>query len=196
MILPTTFAGRVALRLLTAFGWQLLYRAPSMSKAVITFYPHTSNWDFVVGILARTVMALQVRFIAKESLFVWPFGALFRRLGGIAVKRGQRANQVAALAREFDKHETFYLLFAPEGTRRKTDSWRSGFYRLALALELPVGLAFIDYAKREIGVLEYLSLSGDETLDLARISAAYLGRSGKYPGQQSPIAFIAANDKP
>lgn len=187
----------IARRLLAAFGWKLVVEPPTVPKAVIIFYPHTSNWDFVIGILARSAIALPVRFAGKDSLFSWPLGALVKRLGGIPIKRGQRANQVAQLAAEFGKHDSFYLAIAPEGTRRRTDSWHSGFYRLALAVKVPVGLAFIDYPKREIGIMGYLTLSGDEAVDLANISKAYAGRIGKHPDQQGPICLhpaLAATD--
>lgn len=192
MTRPASFVGRVARYLLAAFGWKLVYQPPTVPKAVIIFYPHTSNWDFVIGILARSAIALPVHFAGKDSMFVWPFGVLFRGLGGIPVKRGQRANQVAQLAAEFERHDSFYLAIAPEGTRRMTDSWRSGFYRLALAARVPVGLAFIDYPKREIGITGYLTLCDDEAVDLAQIREAYAGRQGKHPGQQGKIALAAA----
>ena len=163
-----------------------------MAKAVVIFYPHTSNWDFVVGILARSAIALPVHFAGKDSLFTWPLGALFRSLGGIPIHRGQRANQVAQLAAEFGKHDSFYLAIAPEGTRRRTEAWRSGFYRLALAVQVPIGLAFIDYPRREIGILGYLTLSGDEAADLANIREAYAGRLGRHPDQQGPICLRPA----
>ena len=130
-----------------------------------------------------------MHFAGKDSLFSWPFGWLFKRLGGIPIKRGERANQVAQLVAEFGKHDRFYLAIAPEGTRRRTDAWRSGFYRLALAAQVPVCLAFIDYPRREIGILGTLALCGDETLDLANIRAAYAGRIGKHPQQQGPICL-------
>ncbi len=199
MTRPSSFAGSVAHRLLAAFGWKVVVEPPAAPRVVIIFYPHTSNWDFVVGILAKRTLAFPVHWAGKDSLFGWPFGALFRRLGGIPVKRGQRANQVAQLAAEFEKHERFYLAIAPEGTRRRTEVWRSGFYRLALAARVPVGLAFIDYPKREIGIMAYLTLSGDETNDFANIREAYAGRIGKYPLQQGPIrlqqAPVASNHR-
>ena len=196
MTLPASLTGRIARRLLAGLGWKLVVEPPNVPKAVVIFYPHTSNWDFVIGILARSAIELPVHFAGKHSLFAWPLGAVFRRLGGIPINRGQRANQVAQLAAEFAKHERFYLAIAPEGTRRRTDSWHSGFYRLALAVRVPVGLAFIDYPKREIGILDYLTLCGDEAVDLAKISEAYAGRLGKHPAQQGKIALAATDKRP
>ena len=185
----SSFVGRLARRLLAAFGWKLVYQPPAVPKAVIVFYPHTSNWDFVIGIIARAVIDLPVHWAGKDELYRWPLRALFKRLGGIPVNRRERTGFVAQMAAEFERRRRFYLAITPEGTRRRTDFWKSGFYRLALAVDVPLGLAFIDYPKREIGILGYLSLSGDETSDLQRIAASYAGRRGKYPGQEGAIAF-------
>lgn len=190
---------RIATFLLKLFGWNVAYVPPQAPKAVVIFYPHTSNWDFVIGLLARSAIQLPVRFAGKDSLFRRPFGALFRRLGGIPVNRRASTGFVAQLTAEFERRQSFYLAIAPEGTRRATDRLRSGFYRLALAARVPLGLAFIDYPRREIGIVEYLDLSGDPEADLVRIAGVYAGRRGKYPDQHGRIAFNApglSDDRP
>lgn len=192
---PNSLPSRIARGLLAVFGWKLVVEPPTAPKAVIIFYPHTSNWDFFIGIVARSGVALSIHWAGKDSLFSWPLRSLSKALGGIPIKRGQRANQVAQLTAEFAKHERFYLAIAPEGTRRKTDAWKSGFYRLALAANVPLGLAFIDYPRREIGIMGYLTLCGDEAVDLANIRDAYAGRIGKHPDQQGPIAFAATDNR-
>ncbi len=195
MTRSASFAGKLARRLLGAFGWKLLVQPPAAPKAVIVFYPHTSNWDFVIGILARSAVTLEIHWAGKDSLFSWPMRTLSKSLGGIPLKRGQRANQVAQLAAEFGRRDSFYLAIAPEGTRRRTEAWKSGFYRLALAAGVPIGLAFIDYSRREIGILGYLTLCGDEAIDFANIREAYAGRIGKYPDQQGKIALAATDHR-
>ncbi|HUW35900.1 MAG TPA: 1-acyl-sn-glycerol-3-phosphate acyltransferase [Rhodocyclaceae bacterium] len=186
---PSSFVGRLARRLLAAFGWKLVYQPPAEPKAIIVFYPHTSNWDFVIGIVARAVIGLPVHWAGKDDLYRWPFRVLFKRLGGIPVNRRERTGFVTQMAAEFARRERFYLAITPEGTRRFTSCWKSGFYRLALAAKVPLGLAFIDYPRREIGIMGYLTLSGDEDPDLGRIAASYAGRRGKYPEQEGRIAF-------
>ena len=192
----SSFVGRLARRLLAAFGWKLVYQPPAVPKAVIVFYPHTSNWDFVIGIIARAVIDLPVHWAGKDELYRWPLRALFKRLGGIPVNRRERTGFVAQMAAEFERRRRFYLAITPEGTRRRTDFWKSGFYRLALAAKVPLALAFIDYPKREIGIMGYLSLSGDERSDLAKIATRYVGRLGKYPAQQAPIALAPESGDP
>ena len=179
----------IASRLLGLFGWKVVYVPPPGPKAVIMVYPHTSNWDFPIGILARSTIRLPIGFAGKDSLFRWPFGALFRWLGGIPVDRARRTGFISQMAVEFQRRDLFYLAIAPEGTRRATATLRSGFYRLALATGVPLGCAFIDYSRREIGIQEYLTLSGNEVADLQQIADVYAGRHGKHPAQEGGIAF-------
>lgn len=176
--------------LLGLFGWKVIHVPPQRPiKAVLIFYPHTSNWDFVIGILARSVLQLPAHFAAKDTVFRWPFGRLGRWLGGIPVNRREPSGLVAQLAAEFKRHESFYLVITPEGTRRRTEYLKSGFYRVTMLAQVPLGCAFIDYPRREVGILCYLPLSGDETADLASIAEYYSDRRGKYPAQQGRFVF-------
>jgi len=162
---------------------------------VIAVYPHTSNWDFVVGYLARLAAAIPVQFVGKHTLFRWPFGGLLRRMGGIPVDRSDPSGLLVRLAGELSGAERMWLALAPEGTRARTDHWKSGFYRLALAAAVPVGLAYIDYRTRTVGLTTYLTLSGDEETDLARIRAVYADKVGKHPEQASDIRFRSARSR-
>jgi len=181
----------IAKWLLGLFGWKVLYVPPPGPKAVIVVYPHTSNWDFPIGVLARSTIRLPISFAGKDSLFRRPFGTLFRRLGGIPVDRSKRTGFTSQMVSEFNDRGQFYLAIAPEGTRRATAQLKSGFYRLALAVGVPLGCAFIDYSRREVGIQDYLVLSGDESADLGRLSEIYGGRHGKHPAQEGPIRFAA-----
>lgn len=180
---------RLCRALLALFGWRVVLVPPPVPKAVVIFYPHTSNWDFVIGILARAAVAIPIGFIGKDSLFRPPFGALFRRLGGIPVNRRERTGFVGQMAALFAQHERLYLAIAPEGTRSPTDHWKSGFYRVALAATVPLGLAFIDYPRREIGILGWLDLTGNEAEDLAQLRARYAGRRGRKSENEGDIRF-------
>ena len=179
----------IARRLLQAFGWKLVYVPPPVPKAVVIFYPHTSNWDFPLGLLARAAVDLDVHWVGKHTLFRGPLGPLMRALGGIAVDRSAPRGLIEQLRHEFESRESFYVAIAPEGTRSRGTHWKSGFYRLALAAGVPVGLGFFDYRRREIGVLDWLPMTGDPAHDLALISAAYAGRQGRHPQQATPIQF-------
>ena len=161
-------------------------------KAVIIFYPHTSNWDFVIGLLAKWALALDVHWVGKDSMFRGPLRPVFRHWGGIAVNRSAPTGSIARLSDEFSGRKRFLLALAPEGTRQRTEHWRSGFYYVALAAKVPLALAFIDYPRREVGVAGYLDLSGDPVRDMAAIAVFYAGRTGKRPALQGPIRFEGA----
>jgi 1-acyl-sn-glycerol-3-phosphate acyltransferase len=180
---------RLSRALLGLFGWRVVLVPPPVPKAVVIFYPHTSNWDFVIGILARAAVAIPVGFVGKDTLFRPPFGWLFRWLGGIPVNRRERTGFVGQMAELFARRDSLYLAIAPEGTRAKADHWKSGFYRVALATGVPLGLAFIDYPRREVGIESWLDLSGREHEDLARIRALYAEKRGKRPEKQGDVRF-------
>lgn len=180
-------AGRLALWMLRAAGWSIRLREPVPKRCVVIFYPHTSNWDTVVGLLAKWVIGLRIHFVGKDTLFRWPLRLLLVAWGGIPVNRREPAGFVATIEREFARREHFVLALAPEGTRGYRDNWKSGFYRIARAAKVPLALAFIDYPSREIGVGDYLGLTDDVAADMARIRAFYASKRGRHPDHQGPI---------
>ena len=162
-------------------------------KGIAIFYPHTSNWDFVLGLLAKWSLGVPLRWIGKESLFRGLTGATLGRLmrlwGGRPVDRAQASGAVEQLAQLFQSESWFWLGLSPEGTRRRTDHLRSGFYHLALTLDLPVALAYIDYARREIGVIRFVHMSGDVERDLGVLRDFYADKVGHHPANAGTIAF-------
>ena len=159
-------------------------------RCVVVFYPHTSNWDFPYGLMAKWLVGVHFRFIAKDSLFRKPFlGSWMRRWGGIPVDRSGGTGVIAQLTGEFAANDDFRLVVAPEGTRSRTGRWKSGFYHLARAANVPVALSFIDYHRRETGVGGYVDLTGDVAADLARIAAFYADKTARRPENASPIRF-------
>jgi 1-acyl-sn-glycerol-3-phosphate acyltransferase len=180
-------SARLALHLI---GWKCLDLPQRPTRAVVIAYPHTSNWDFPIGLLALAALGLNARWVAKDTLFHGPLGPPMRWLGGIAVNRRERTGFVERLATELRHHDDFMLVIAPEGTRSLTAGWKTGFYRIARAADVPVVVGMIDYAHREIGLLASISLTGDETADMARIATSYHDRQGKRPEMASPIRLI------
>jgi 1-acyl-sn-glycerol-3-phosphate acyltransferase len=191
---PPTWRSRLCLALLGAFGWRLDFAWPPGPRGVLIVYPHTSNWDFILGVLARGAAGLPLSWIGKHTLFRWPLAPLLRWLGGTPVNRAAPGRLVQELVGELRRRDWMWLALSPEGTRRRLDHWRSGFYRLARAAEVPVGLGFIDFATRRVGIMGYLTLTGDEAADLARIEAAYQGRRGLHPEQASPVRLPRGQD--
>ncbi|HEV2230113.1 MAG TPA: 1-acyl-sn-glycerol-3-phosphate acyltransferase [Steroidobacteraceae bacterium] len=182
-----TFAQRGSGLLLRLFGWRRVFVPPPVPKGIVVVYPHTSNWDFIIGILYKIATGFQVRWVGKDTLFRWPVRRLLLRLGGIPVNRRDPSGFVDTLLAEFARAESLWLGMAPEGTRAHTDHWKSGFYRIALAGGLCVGLGYIDYATRTVGLETYVNLTGDPTQDLARIRAFYAGKRGRLPENEGDI---------
>lgn len=182
-------AGSVASAVLRALGWRVAITPPAVPRCVIIVYPHTSNWDFVVGYLARVAADLPLHWVGKDTLFRWPFAGLLRWMGGIPVNRREHTGFIHELAREVRRRSRMWIVLAPEGTRARTDGWKSGFYHLALEAGVPVGLGYIDYRARVVGLDTYLELTGDEAVDLGRIRSAYAGKVGRHPDQASEIRF-------
>ena len=180
---------RLAFRLLRLFGWRVVLAQPVPRKCVIVFYPHTSNWDFPAGLLAKWATGIDFRWIGKHTLFETPFAPWFVRWGGIPVNRGAAAGFVEQVAATYAAQDDFALVITPEGTRRHTQCWKSGFYRLALAVRAPVGLAFIDRPTRRVGIGAWLALVGDEATDLAAIRAFYADKRAWKPQNAAPIRF-------
>jgi 1-acyl-sn-glycerol-3-phosphate acyltransferase len=178
---------RCARALLRLIGWRGVLVPPPAAKGIIIVYPHTSNWDFVVGMLYKAGTGLPLRWLGKNTLFRWPLRRLLRHVGGIPITRDQHSGFVAALLAEFARNEWMWLALTPEGTRSRTDYWKSGFYRIALEGGLPVGLGFIDYGTRTVGVDTYLSLTGNQDHDLALIRAFYADKRGYRPENAGDI---------
>lgn len=176
--------------LLKLFGWTLLDLDQRPPRAVAIGYPHTSNWDFVVGILALAALDLDARWVGKDSLFRFGAGPLFRALGGIPVNRRQSTGFVDKMIGEFAQRDRFLLLMAPEGTRSLTAGWKSGFYRIARGAEVPVLVGAVDYEKRTVGLVDCIALCDDADADMARLATCYAGRRGCRPEKASPIRLL------
>ena len=146
--------------------WSILFRAylklngwscridlpPHLKKFVLIALPHTSNFDFPVAKAAFYIVGVKVRFLAKESLFTFPFGHLFRKWGGIPVNRSQKNSLVSKLKETFDQNEEMVLAISPEGTRDRVDTLKMGFYYIAKEARVPIVCGFIDYEKKEVGL--------------------------------------------
>lgn len=181
---------RLARTALRTLGWTCLDLPERPRRAVVVGYPHTSNWDFPIGLLAMTALGLNARWVGKHTLFRGPLGPVMRWLGGISVNRHERTGFVERIADEIRRHDAFILAIAPEGTRSLTPGWKSGFYRIARAAEVPILVGMIDYAQRRIGLVASITPTGDETADMARIAECYRDCLGRRPELAAPIRLI------
>lgn len=180
----------LARSMLKLLGWTLIEAPDRPARAVLIAYPHTSNWDGFYALLIKWALRLDTHWVGKDALFRPPFGSLLRWLGGVPVNRRQRTGFVEQMVAEFAPRPDFMLVMAPEGTRSLTGGWKTGFYRIALGAQVPVGLAFVDYRRREAGVLAYLPLTGDPDTDIKAIAAYYHERPGKRPELASPVRWL------
>jgi len=185
---------RLARGVLRLLGWKLQWNGLPGRQGVIVVYPHTSNWDFVFAMLAKWGAGFPVTFWGKDTLFRVPlFGRWLRYLGGIPVDRASSRGVVAQMADRLRQARgdgsTMWLALSPEGTRSRVDGWRSGFYQVAMQARVPVCLAYLDYARREVGFDSCWMLSGDRERDIACIAARLGHRRGRRPELGSEIRF-------
>jgi len=180
---------RSALGLLRLAGWRTVLVWPPEPWGVIVVYPHTSNWDFPIGVLFKVGYGLPANWIGKDSMFRWPFAGLLKRIGGIPVNRREPTGFIQSLLREFRERDWMWVAVAPEGTRGYTDHLKSGFYQIALAADVPVGLGYIDYATRTVGIDTYVRFTGDRDKDIEQIRAFYGPKRGRRPEHASDIRF-------
>ncbi len=162
-------------------GWKVLGALPVQAqKSVFIAAPHTSNWDLPYTLMVAFVLHLNICWMGKASIFRFPFGPLMRWLGGIAVDRSKASNQVAASAQAIlDAQGPLQLIVPPEGTRSKTRSWRTGFYHIAVAAQVPIVLAYMDYERKISGLGPMFVPTGDLEADMRTIKVFYAPFKGK-----------------
>ncbi len=178
--------GRILLPLL---GWKTEGKVPDLPQFVCVVAWHTSNWDFLYGLLGSWVFGVHTSFLGKDSLFRGPFGWLFRALGGIPVDRSRHHNLVGAAVDAFRRSPHLIYVVAPEGTRRKTDSWKSGFYHIAREAHVPIVLAHLDYGRRVCGFGPVIEPTGNTEADLAKVRAFYAAVVPKHPELKGEVRF-------
>lgn len=162
----TRWLGCVWLRI---FGWRFKGTFPDYRKMVVAVAPHTSNWDFPLGLAVAFGMRIRFHWLGKHTLFRRPFAGLMKRLGGIPVNRKAPVGVVEQVLRRFEESEWLYLAISPEGTRSRVDRWKTGFIRIAHAAKVPIQLICFDYARRLIEAGPVVETTHDLEADLTRI---------------------------
>ncbi len=170
------FIGRTVLKLL---GWKVVGQFPEDKKFILAVAPHTSNWDFVIGVAVMLATDLKTQFLGKSNIFVWPFKGLLISLGGIPIFRDSKNGVVGQLVERFNQHEHFVLSIAPEGTRSKTKEWKSGFLQIANQANIPVVPVSLHFDKKEVFLQPPLIITDDIQSELQRFKKSYDGACAK-----------------
>lgn len=160
-------------------GWQIKGELPELNKYLIIVAPHSSNWDFPVGLAVRSIRRFDAKYLAKKELFRFPFGKLFRSLGGYPVDRSKKTNLVDAVAELYQRHERFIVAMTPEGTRGYVPHWKTGFYHIAVKAGIPIVMSAIDYGTKTVEFSPPLFPSGNLEADMKKIAQFYIDKKGK-----------------
>ncbi len=165
------------------FGWKIMgntnFSQDTIKKAVIIGAPHTSNLDFIVGLFLRKITRTKTNFIGKKELFIWPFGFYFRAVGGIPIDRVSGQDKVETIAKLFNDKKEFRLALSPEGTRKKVDKWKTGFYYIAKAANVPIIMFTFDYKNKLNTISEPFYPTNNIEADFNQIHHFYKGILGK-----------------
>lgn len=166
----------------TVFGWKVVGGIDdTIKKCVLIAVPHTSWWDFFLGIFSRGILEKEINYVAKKELFVFPFGYFFKWTGGTALNRKHKENKVDTIAKIFETKEIFRLAISPEGTRKKVTSWKTGFYYIALKANVPIIPVAFDYGNKKVVYNEPFYPTGNLEADLEILYSYFKGVVGKVP---------------
>jgi 1-acyl-sn-glycerol-3-phosphate acyltransferase len=162
-------------------GWKVVGNIPDIPKFVLIVAPHTSNWDFFVGVGALFGLGLRLSFLGKDSIFVQPAGAILRWLGGMPVDRSVSGDRVTQMVDAFNKHDRLIFGLTPEGTRRRVSEWKTGFYHVAAGAKVPIVPVAFDYGKKAVIIGEPFHPTGDVAGDIAKLRAFFADVTAKRP---------------
>ncbi len=171
----------IAFVLRKLLGWKKVGTLPDFPHYVAILAFHTSNWDVFYGTLFAFSFKVDIYFMAKNQLFRFPFAPLVRFLGGIPIDRSVSSNTVQATIDMFKKHKKFAIALAPEGTRKKVEKWKTGFYHIAVGANVPIILAFLDYKSKSGGVGAIIYPTGNLQADFEKIKNFYMTVNARYP---------------
>jgi 1-acyl-sn-glycerol-3-phosphate acyltransferase len=162
-------------------GWRIEGAFPNVPQFVVIVAPHTSNWDFFVGVMAMFAIGFRGTFLGKHTLFRWPVSVVMRWLGGVPVNRSSSHNVVQQTIDYFDSRPQLLLALSPEGTRKKLPAWRTGFWYVAKGAGVPIVPAAFDYPARRIRIFPPVQPGEDIAADIARLRAHFSARMARHP---------------
>ena len=168
--LPTRFTRWVLVSLFRMRGWQVEGRGPpDVQRCILVAVPHTSNWDFIVFMGIANANNVMPAFMGKDALFKWPMTRFMHEMGGVPVDRSAPRGVVRQVVQEFENRDEFMLVIAPEGTRKKTSIWKTGFYRIAMKAGVPLVCGFADNERKVAGLGPAVMPTGDYHADMEKL---------------------------
>ena len=163
-------------------GWTTVGGPPEgVKKAIFITAPHTSNLDFFIGRMYAWTRRMPIKTLIKKEAFFWPFGGLLKKSGGIPVDRSKASNMVEFAAEIFNQYDTIYMAITPEGTRKRVEHWKKGFYYIAQKANVPIIMSFLDYGNKRVGIGPMLHTTGDIKKDFKVIEDFYRGMKARHP---------------
>lgn len=172
---------KIAAFLLKALGWKIEGGTAYPKKCILCVAPHTSNWDLLLGKLVYASLGKQASFLMKKSWFFFPMNIIFKALGGIPVDRSKKNSLTDQLAEEFRSRKQFQLAITPEGTRKRNEEWKKGFYYIAMAAEVPIVIIIMNYGDKTIYFRDVFYPTGNVEEDMLKIKSYYKDAIGKHP---------------
>jgi 1-acyl-sn-glycerol-3-phosphate acyltransferase len=170
-------------------GWHIEGAPPNLPKFLTIGGPHTSNWDGIHMLLLSIGLGIRMYWLGKHTLFKPPLGIFTRAANGIPINRQSTKNAVEQVIETFNEREHFVLIIAPEGTRKKVDYWKTGFYYIALGAKVPIVLTFIDAPRKRVGMGPAIMPSGDIEADFEIFRAFYADKVGVHPEKMGTVAL-------
>ncbi|MFB0995648.1 MAG: lysophospholipid acyltransferase family protein [Porticoccaceae bacterium] len=168
--------------ILKIIRWQVIGSLPEdQKKYVLIVAPHTSNWDFILFVLAVSVLRLKPSVLIKSTLFVGPLGWFLRYCGAIPVNRSQASSLVTYIASIYEERDEFVLIITPEGTRSPNPKWKRGFHHVATTAEVPILVVYVDSAIRTIGIKGLMEPTDDADADLRELKTFFDAKRGLKP---------------
>lgn len=176
----------IAKSMMLVTGWRFEGQLPNLPKFVIIVAPHTSNWDFPVGVMAMFGLGIRGTFLGKDALFKPPFGRFFRWLGGVPVDRSSKNNVVDQTIGLFRARERMILALSPEGTRKRIERWRTGFYWVAVGAGVPIIPVAFDFPRKRYILHPPQEMTGDAERDISHLRSFFLSSQACRPDQYVP----------
>jgi 1-acyl-sn-glycerol-3-phosphate acyltransferase len=170
-----------ARRLLALGGWRVEGKLPDLPRFVVIAAPHTSNWDFPIGMLAMLSIGLRLSWIGKHTLFRFPVAGLLRWLGGEPIDRAATHGTVPAAIARFQTRSQWAFGVSPEGTRRRVQEWKTGFHRIARGAGVPILPVTFDYSRRVVALGPPFTPTEDMEGDIRYLRSLYHPRMARHP---------------